>query len=277
MKKAVIDVGSNSVRLLLDGRKTTINTQLAEKAGVGGKLLPEAMSRTAEAIRFLKEQAENAGAKTFVFATEAVRSASNKEEFLSQVRVFGAEIDVLPPEKEAEIGFFGAYDGVGTKAVLDVGGASSELAVGNEKGLLYAHSLPIGSVRIKDYSQDFSTQSVYIKERVKEYGSVPPFDELVSIGGTSSSLIAIRDEVEPYDPSKIHLQKITKEEIKEVVDRINATPVEERKHIKGLHPKMILVIPAGGAVILGIMEYLGLNEITVSETDNLEGYLSRIL
>ena len=97
MKKAVIDVGSNSVRLLLDGRKTTINTQLAEKAGVGGKLLPEAMSRTAEAIRFLKEQAEKAGAKTFVFATEAVRSASNKEEFLSQVRAFGAEIDVCVP------------------------------------------------------------------------------------------------------------------------------------------------------------------------------------
>lgn len=276
MKKAIIDVGSNSVRLLLDGEKKIINTQLAEKADVGGILGEDPIARTAAAIRVLKEEAEQKGARVWAFATEAVRSAKNKEEFLDAVRAFGLEIDVLPSSKEAEIGFFGAYYGTGVKATLDVGGASSELAVGDGKTLAYAHSLPIGTVRVKDHSLAFSEQMEYVRKRVKEYGTVPTFDELIAIGGTSSSLVAIRDEVEPYDPKKIHMQTLTRKEIREVTDFINATPVEKRKEIKGLHPKKILVIPAGGAILLGIMEYLGIEKITVSETDNLEGYLQTL-
>ena len=276
MKNAVIDIGSNSVRLLLDGKKTGINTQLAEKADVGGILGEEPIRRTAEAVRVLKEQAEQAGARVWAFATEAVRSAKNKDDFLAAVRSFGQEVDVLPPQTEAEIGFFGAYYGEGTKATLDVGGASSEIAVGDGKKLLYAHSLPIGTVRVKDHAPDFEEQLRYVRKRVREYGDVPPFDELIGIGGTSSSIVAIRDQVEPYDPDKIHLQKLTKKEIREVTDYINATPVEKRKEIKGLHPRKILVIPAGGAVLIGIMEYLGIEEMTVSEKDNLEGYLARL-
>lgn len=276
MKKAVIDVGSNSVRLLLNGEKKIINTQLAEKADVGGTLGKDPIARTAEAIRVLKEEAEREGAKVWAFATEAVRSAKNKDEFLDAVRAFGLDIDVLPPQKEAEIGFFGAYYGTGVKATLDVGGASSELAVGDGKTLAYAHSLPIGTVRVKDYSQDFYEQTAYVRKRVKEYGQVPAFEELIAIGGTSSSIVAIRDEVEPYDPKKIHMQTLMRKEIREVTDYINATPVEKRKDIKGLHPKKILVIPAGGAILLGVMEYLGIEKITVSETDNLEGYLQTL-
>lgn len=275
MNYAVIDIGSNSVRMLLNGRKTTVNTQLAEKANAGGFLLPTAMARTAEAVISFVEQAKEVGATPKVFATEAVRSARNKEEFLNILLKNGVTVDVLAPETEAKIGFDGAYSGNGQiQAVLDVGGASSELAVGDGKTLYYSHSLPIGAVRLKDFSDDKAERTKHAHKLVKEYGEVPTFSELVTIGGTTSSLVAVRDGIDPYDPQKVHLQKLTLTEIDETVNKILATPPEERTKIKGLHPKKIHILPAGGILVMEIMRYLGVTAVTVSEKDNLEGYIS---
>ena len=174
---AYIDVGSNSVRLLLNGKKYLTNTQLAEKLVPGGNILPEAAARTSEAIKSFRRFALDNGAdEVFVFATEAVRSANNGKDFAALLSADGITLDVLSPQTEAKIGFDGAYCGRGVfQAVLDVGGASSELAVGNEKGLVYSHSLPLGAVRIKDYSLDRREAEKLIDARVPEYGEVPPF------------------------------------------------------------------------------------------------------
>lgn len=278
MKIGVIDVGSNSVRLLSEGRKTVINTQLAENLKVGGCLLPSAMERTVNAIISLKNAAEAVGNNVYVFATEAVRSAANKKEFLDLLALNGINLDILEPKTEALIGFEGAYFGEGkSQAVLDVGGASSEIAVGDDKSVYYSHSLPLGAVRLKDYSLLRSEQEVYAKERVKEYGEVPSFDNFVTIGGTTSSLATIRDKVEPYDPDKIHKTVLSYDDIDRVVTKIDSTPIAERAFIKGLHPQKILLVPAGGVIVMAIMEYLNIKSVTVSENDNLEGYLKRIL
>lgn len=273
MSNGIIDVGSNSVRLLLNGVKYMKNTQLSEKAASGGVLLPEAMQRTAEAVKEFVRDTTYCGAIPMVFATEAVRSAKNKEEFLAILRADGIEVDVLDAETEARIGFDGAYCGGGIQAVLDVGGASSELAVGDENGIIYAHSIPVGSVRLKDYSDDNEKRAEYAKNLIEGYGSVPKFSELIIIGGTASSIVAVRDGIEPYDPDKVHLQKLTLSEIYSVIAKISETPVESRVNIKGLHPKKIHILPAGGILIAEIMKYLGVNEARVSESDNLEGYL----
>lgn len=274
MNHAYIDVGSNSVRLLLNGKKYLTNTQLAEKLVPGGNILPEAAARTAEAIKsFCRFALANGAEDVFVFATEAVRSAKNGEDFVSSLASDGIKLDVISPLTEAKIGFDGAYCGKGAfQAVLDVGGASSELAVGNEKGIVYSHSLPLGAVRIKDYSLDRKEVEKLVDARVPEYGEVPAFTEMVTIGGTTSSLVAVRDGIEPYDPSKIHLKKITYAEMDDTVSRILATPVEKRAAIKGMHPQKTLILPAGILLVMGIMRYLSLKEITVSENDNLEGY-----
>lgn len=276
MNYGVIDVGSNSVRLLFNGKKQVINTQLSEKNVPGGALLETAINRTADAVFTLADFVENEGGTVKIFATEAVRSASNGRAFIDVLKNRGLVVDVLSPETEARIGFDGAYDGTGTKAVLDVGGASSELIVGSSDGIVYSHSLPLGSVRTKDLGVLPPKLNVLVAQRVKEYGIVPTFDSIVSIGGTSSSLVAIRDKVEPYDGEKIHLKKLSLYEIERIVEFLYATPIEERAKIPGLHPKKILVIPAGGVLIAEIMKYLGTEEITVSENDNLEGYLARL-
>ena len=272
MKNAVIDVGSNSVRLFYNGQKRLVNTQLAENLMRTGVLSEAAMQRTAQAIEDLASVARAEGATdVYAFGTEAVRAAANGACFVEIVRALGVNFEVIPAEREASLGFYGAYTS-GTLAVLDIGGASTELAVGDERGLRYAHSMPLGSVRLKDYASDKETQFSYAKTRVSEYENVPKFDKLVSIGGSVSQLAAVKLAMEPYDPEVIHGAVMTYEDIEQAVDKILSYPPEERVKIRGLHPKKILVAPAGGLIALAVMDYLGVKQTVLSERDNLEGY-----
>ena len=273
MKNGIIDIGSNSVRLLFGGKKYMNNTQLAENLIHTGTLCKQATERTAAAIKeFYEFCMDNGAEKVYAFATEAVRAAKNGRDFVREVERIGVSVEVLSSEIEAKCGFCGAYSGKGIEGILDIGGASSELAVGDAKGLLYAHSLPLGSVRLKDYAPDASVQAEYAAIRVKEYGLVPKFDKLVAIGGTLSQIVAVMKELEPYDSERVHGTVLTREDVKKTTEMILSVPTEERINIKGLHPKKLLVAPAGGVLALAIMDYLGAETLTVSEKDNLEGY-----
>ncbi|HKL73880.1 MAG TPA: hypothetical protein VJ903_03195 [Clostridia bacterium] len=270
---AVIDIGSNSVRLLYNGIKYNSITQLSEGLMLNNTLSEIPMARTINAVKYYFHFALSLGALDVnVFATEAVRSAKNSAEFVKLLQDENIPIDIIDSYTESKIAFLGAYNG-GTKAILDVGGASSELAVGDENGIYYSHSLPLGGVRLKDYSQDKNVLLPYIKTRLPEYGKVPHFDELISIGGTSSSLAAIYLELEPYDTNAVHNFIFSYNSISSTVNRIIKTPINERINIKGMHPKKTLILPCGGLLILGVMEYLNVDYIRISELDNLEGYL----
>lgn len=275
MKSAIIDIGSNSIRLLFDGNKYTNNTQLAERLLQTGSLLPEAMERTKDAIvEFAKFAKENGAENVYPFATEAVRSAKNKEEFISLLKQNNLVIDVIESKIEGLLGFIGAYDERNneTIAVLDIGGASSELTVGNKDGIIYTHSMPLGTVRLKDYSLVKEEEIKFVKKRIEEYGSVPPFSKLVAIGGSASTLCSIYKKMKVYNPDEVHNFVMTKEMISNTADILFNMPIEDRKTVVGLNPKKILVAPAGGVLLTCIMDYLNVNEITLSEKDNLEGY-----
>lgn len=270
----VIDIGSNSVRLLYNGTKYITITQLSEGLLFTGILGEEPIRRTIEAVKEYYNLAKSLGAnKVFVFATEAVRSAKNGLDFKKLLLKENISLDIIDAFTESKIGFLGAYNG-GIKAVLDVGGASSEIAVGDEKGIHYSYSLPLGSVRLKDYSQDKNILIPYIKKRVTEYGKMPNFEELISIGGTSSSLAAVHLALEKYDSDVVHNFIFTYDDLLHCVERIIKTPVDKRAEIAGMHPKKTLILPCGGLLILGIMEYLNITHIRISERDNLEGYLA---
>ena len=273
MKRAIIDVGSNSVRLLLDGEKYIENTQLSEGLAVGGLLQEQPILRTIDAIVKFHSFAKNNGAECVsVFATEAVRSANNGVEFVARLKEYGINLEVISPEQESLVAFLGAYT-QGTRAILDIGGASSELVVGDESGIKYSCSLPVGCVRLKDYSTDLDKVKAYAKKMAELYVDVPVFDGLTAIGGTATTLCAVIKELEPYDRNKVHGSTINREQLEKAVTKILSTPLEKRTLIKGLHPKRITVAPMGGIWLLAIMDYLNLSEITVSESDNLEGFL----
>jgi exopolyphosphatase/guanosine-5'-triphosphate,3'-diphosphate pyrophosphatase len=271
---AIIDIGSNSVRLLYNGIKYNTVTQLSENLFLDNLIKDIPMERTFIAVKKYYSLAKSLGAKDiFVFATEALRSAKNSNVFVEKLKKENIALDIISSDTESKIAFLGAYTG-GKQAVLDIGGASSELIVGNEKEIIYSHSLPLGCVKLRDFSKDKDVLIPYLNKRVLEYGKVPKFDQLISIGGTSSGLAAVFLELAPYDTNAIHNFVFSYEEIKSTVERILKTPESERISIKGMHPKKTTVLPCGGLLILSIMEYLNIKHIRISEKDNLEGYLA---
>lgn len=155
MITGVLDVGSNSVRLMLseDGKtlsKRVVVTRLAEGLSADGRLKENPMSRTLAAMGELKRAAVRAGAeRLYAFATAAVRSAENGGEFVKKAAEAGIRLEVLSGGREAEIGLLGALNGR-PGGVLDLGGASSELIVSDGSNVIYEYSLDLGSVRLLD-------------------------------------------------------------------------------------------------------------------------------
>lgn len=273
MKYAAIDVGSNSVRVLASGRKMLEITTLGEGLLLTGRLKRSAIERTAAAVKKFYDLAKREGAdKVFVFATEAVRAAENGEEFIALMKSFGIDVDLVSKDKEAEYGFLGAYTS-GTCAILDIGGASAELAVGDKDGIVYKKSLPLGAVRLKDYSDDREEMEKYVSEIAEGYLPVPRFDRLIAIGGTPTTYAAIKLRSEPYNPKEVDGTELTLSEIEKITDYIISTPYEERKNIKGLHPKKVPFAVQSGVLLYTIARAIGAEVLTVSESDNLEGYI----
>ena len=278
-KIGVIDIGSNSVRLMLSINSVTIEkhvkvTKLAKGLGQDGSLCPESMERTADAVCFFVNKAKIEDVeKIYIFATAAVRSSKNGEEFTQKIfELTGIRVDVVSGEKEAKLGIFGALSGR-DGGVIDVGGASTEIVVIKNSEIIYSESLYLGVVNVTDKcGQDYKKVNNYVKEQIKGYNEIPNA-EFYAIGGTATSLAAICIGEEIYDPNKVHGYKLTKEKIEYLEKFLTSQSVKERENVKGLQRQRAEVICSGLYIIKLIMEEYNINCITVSEKDNLEGYL----
>lgn len=273
MKRAIIDIGSNSIRLLIEGHvdKKINTTQLAEGLSLTGKLNDNAMDRTVKAIcEFYYEAVEAGASKVYAFATEAVRSAANGAEFVNRLQSeCDVEIEILTPDKEAQCGYLGAAKG-GKCCIIDIGGASTEIIAGNEDDILYSKSVPVGIVRLKDLcGQDIDKLNEYVANKIKEYGIIPEVDYAVAIGGTASTVVSIF--LEGYNREEIHNYLLTRVQLHCVLNEL--TIAKDLTQVKGLPPMRATVIIGGIILLDHIMEMLNLDEIVVSEEDNMEGYL----
>ena len=279
MKYGVIDIGSNSVRLMVsDGIKSLykkINTtRLGSALSLTGRLDKERMKETAEATeQFVLEAKRENCESIYVFATEAVRSAQNRDEFLQLLSEKHIQVEIISSKDEAKLGFVGAYtDGV--CCVLDIGGGSAELAVGDVNGLTYAKSLPIGAVRIFDScKEDVVAIDEFISCNLKEYGKLPKFDNLIAIGGTATTFVTIMEKMTVYNPKVVDGYGLTLKSIEEITNAIHNMDMAARLQLAGLEPKRANVIVGGGRLLAAIMRMLGCQSVTVRESDNLEGYL----
>ncbi|MGN0772115.1 MAG: hypothetical protein ACI4MI_05980 [Christensenellales bacterium] len=279
MRYAVVDVGSNSVRLMLsqDGvsvKKIVTTTGLGRGLATTGKLNEDNMAATLDVFDEYRRAAEEWGAQgIYFFATEAVRKASNREEFLSAAKRRGTEIEVLCGDVEAEIGFLGAYT-QGTCCVVDIGGASTEIAVGDKNGLMYSRSLPIGLAVLNDKcGEDVEKLQEYVADTLQGYGKVPAFDNLLSIGGTSATFVAMQEQMVEYDAKIVDMYRLNRQVIVDWCNRVHATPQEQRTQYAGLEVKRRDLIVGGGILLVGIMDMLGQDSVIVRDRDNLEGYL----
>ena len=280
MKKfAVIDVGSNSVRLMFvaDGKvlyKALNTTRLGEGLVQAPLLKAEGIERSANAVASFYERAKSEGAeKIGVFATAAVRTAKNSAEFLNRVKeLCGVDVDVISGEEEAEIGILGAL-GNADGAVVDVGGASTEIVVKKNGDLIYKKSLDIGVVRLKEEcGRELKSLNERAKLATEGYGEIPLQGEIVGIGGTATTLAAQALGLLEYSSEKVTGATITQAEVDKLVDKFHSLSVEEIASLPCM-PKGRADVILGGAVWLSVlMRRLNIEKLIASDRDNLEGY-----
>ena len=280
MKIAAIDIGSNSVRLMLwaDGKtlyKKMKTTRLGEGLNFAPVLLKEACERTAQAVaEFVNYAKEDGAERVYAFATAAVRSAENPELFTDKVRqLCGVEVDVISGEREAQIGLAGAI-GNGDGGIIDVGGASTEVTVRAGGKILYSHSANIGTVRILDAAgRDLKKINEFIKERISEYGKndFSKYD-IYAVGGTATRLAAIKHGIREYDAEILHGTHLTLREVESFSKLLTDMTVEEIRQTT-ICTKSADLIGGGAALLAAVMNNFNIKQITVSESDNLEGYV----
>lgn len=281
MKISAIDVGSNSVRLatFADGKtlyKRLATTRLGEGLAATGKLTPAAIERSAQAIAGFVQQAKAENStRIHIFATAAVRSASNRQDFLSRVKeLCGIDVDVVSGQEEARLGILGALKGK-DGGIIDVGGASTEVTVQRCGQTLYAHSADIGTVRLHDMAgRDIKMLEQAALSKIAEYGEfdASSFD-MYAIGGTATTLASVKHGLKVYDPTITDGTVLYADEIYKMAQYILSLSVEEVRKISGMEPLRADVIGGGCLLTYLVMKHFNVDKITVSESDNLEGYV----
>lgn len=279
---AIIDIGSNSVRIRISSGgkvlfRQTVTTQLSKNIK-NKTLCSESVERTFCGIDELIKHAEEYSATVYAFATAAVRNTENGKDFAKAFfNRYNVALDVVSGETEGALGINGALSGVdGT--VIDVGGASSEIAVKIKGKIIYDHSLADGAVTLTDlFGKNEKQARAYLKERISEYGKPPETDDVYLIGGTATSLSYMLSGDSEYDREKNHGRIITLEALDEFTELLYSKTSEEIKREYNVNAKRAEIIHSGSAIISEILRFMNKGKAIVSENDNLEGYYQYII
>ena len=277
----VIDVGSNSVRLMVtDGifcKKNLITTRLGSGFLSDGSLSTEAMLVTVKAINELKNLAlENGANKIYAFATAAVRNAKNQKDFVSLVKdVCNLQLDVVSGELEAELAVKGALKNQ-KGIVIDIGGASSEIAVSSGEKILYYRSYKVGAVTLfKGYERREKDICDYL-DTIIENSSEFDYSVVKGVGGTLTSLAVISLGLKEYNPSIVNGHYISIKELNSIKDYLYPVTPKDLSKTYAVDEKRAEIIAGGASILLKLLSNYKLGGVTVSESDNLEGYLEYI-
>lgn len=281
---AVIDIGTNSTRLLVAGvtaegevvplHADLKTTRLGQGIG-GGMLLPEAVSRTVDAIADMQSQAREKSASLVVAAaTSAVRDAGNREWFLDQVyRKTGISVRVLEGQEEAFLSYLGVASGLGkdpaSAVIVDIGGGSTEFTWSSD-GRVFCRSVNAGAVRMTEGGHNDREIHEIMRETLEEVRRVRP-QKLIGVGGTVTTLAAMDMALEVYDRSRVHGYDLSITGVRGMLDKLVLAGPGGRKGIPGLQPARADIIVAGVRILLVVMGGLEFDRIKVSEADLMYG------
>ena len=292
MKKAVIGIGSNSVRMLLcdiqdDGAAQRLardraGTRLFAGLNEERALAPSAMEKTAEAVADMADKARGAGAADVrLFATSATRDAANAADFARLLRQrTGLELEVISGEEEAVLSFFGASGG-GRAGVIDIGGGSTELVVGEGRRIDLALSCQMGAVRLFErlpISNEEETQPVVaaaaaiLAETKPRWAGISRPQAWWGTGGTFTCLASLVNGTAWDDRSHTHGTLLTLADVTRLQGELAGMSVAERRRLATLQPGRADIVVHGICILRACMTELGIPQIRVSEYGNLDGY-----
>jgi exopolyphosphatase/guanosine-5'-triphosphate,3'-diphosphate pyrophosphatase len=279
---AAVDLGTNSTRLLVadveGGRVEEVERRLAiTRLGEGvdrrRMLLPVAIARVRNTLVDYRRVAERLGAeRVLAIATSAVRDADNGEAFLGEVEwSYGFTTRLLRGDEEALLTFRGVAAGrdvADGTLVVDIGGGSTELIVGEPGGVGFHRSLDVGCVRLTErYGDDLDASAAHVR------ATLPDLDVRQGIGvaGTVTALAALDLGLVDYDPTRVHGHRLSRAGLVAQLERLAALPLEERRRVPGLEPGRAPVIVAGAVILREVLDRYALDEIEASEQDILDG------
>jgi exopolyphosphatase/guanosine-5'-triphosphate,3'-diphosphate pyrophosphatase len=300
-RRAVIDIGTNSVKLLVaeisghdirplheDSKQTRLGKGFYETQ----RLQPESIAKTAKAVaRFAEVAREHKADSIRVIATSAARDSKNPDELLAAIHeASGLKVEIISGNQEADW----AFQGVTTDPqlarqhllLLDVGGGSTEFILGQGEQKHFRQSFPLGTVRLLEKfppgdpptAPEFAACRQWLKQFLDEQvkpqlepamtreAKLRPAGkiELVGAGGTTSILARMEARLDDYDRDRIEATRLPLARVRWHRERLWSLPLEERKEIIGLPPKRADVILTGVAIYEAVMEAFDFPELRVS-------------
>jgi exopolyphosphatase/guanosine-5'-triphosphate,3'-diphosphate pyrophosphatase len=303
MRVAVVDIGTNSTRLLIadvtpEGAVTQLHresivTRLGEGVDATGRLGDAPMQRVFATLgHFRKTIEEHAVMATTAVLTSAVRDAANGAEFTAAVRDgFGLDARTIDGNEEAELTFAGATSERPRDhreiVVVDIGGGSTEFVTGHDGKVAFHVSTQAGVVRQTERHlhddppppeglQALAAEAQVIFEDALPQALRERVEAGIAVAGTATSLAAIELELEPYDPERVHGHILDLGTCEMQLARLAQMTNDERREVAGLHPDRAPTIVAGVAMLIEVMRAFGLEEIEVSEHDILRGAALRL-
>ena len=286
---AVVDVGTNSVKLLLgevgaDGQWQTIAdraeiTRLGEGLSETGRLDPAAVERTTGAIAAMADEARQNGAEAIAaVGTAGLRSATDSAEFVDEVQArSGLQIEVISGEEEGRLSYLAATTGLalgtGSLVVFETGGGSSQFTFGRGDHADERFSVDVGAVRFTDAyglagAVEQDRLAAALEAIASDLGGLdgrPVPDELVAIGGAATNLAAVKHELATYDPDIVQGTVLDRAEIDRQIELYRTRSNEERRAVVGLQPKRADIILAGACIVRTVLEKVGKESLVVSD------------
>ena len=299
MKVATVDIGTNSMRLLIadyenneifNRKKYVEVTRIGKGVDEKGMISGEAINLNSSVLeKFISLAKSKRCEKIRVIGTSALRDSKNSDEFIKKAyEKTGVNIEIISGEMEANLGFLGIKSILDEKKytlTIDIGGGSTEFILGNRDGeLVFSKSENIGVVRLTerflklDISSDIEIIEMdkYIETVIGDTIDVlKRYDigKFIGMGGTATSISSMIQKMEIYCSDKIHNSKIYYDELVEIYKNLKKMTLEEKKMIVGLQAKRADVIFTGVCIMKKIMSMLDIEYVTVSEYDNLEGMI----
>ncbi|MET0699565.1 MAG: Ppx/GppA phosphatase family protein [Mycobacterium sp.] len=307
---AAIDCGTNSIRLLIadisdegagpvlrDVHREMRIVRLGQGVDATGQLAPDAIARTKAAlIAYADLLAEHDVSRVRMVATSATRDAANRDEFFTMTAevlgrvVPGAVAEVITGDEEAGLSFVGAVgelDSAGAPfVVVDLGGGSTEVVVGDSDGVEAAFSADIGCVRLTERclhsdpptAVEVAAARDVVRERLGEALRVVPVDGArtwVGVAGTFTTIAALAQNMTTYDSDAIHLSRVGFADLLPVCEQLIGMTRKQRAALGPMHEGRVDVIGGGAIVVEELAHALGaragIDQLTVSEHDILDG------
>lgn len=300
---AAIDCGTNSTRLLVAETGGTTRerlmriTRLGQGVAVTGGLADDGVARTVAVLEEYRQVLERIGVPVDpghvrMTATSAARDATNREAFFDQAeRAVGVRPELLDGFDEGRLSFLGATreldPGEGPFLVVDIGGGSTEFAVGTSE-CTGVRSVDVGCVRLteqyllhdpplpEELHACLSVTQAHIEDVMREIPQVLDVRRFVGLAGTVTTVAAVEQGLPEYDRDAIHHFVLTRDAAEDVFRTLATEPVEDRRWNPGLDPGRVDVIVGGCCILQSIFRSFGFDECLVSESDILDGLVASL-